>query len=61
MPQSKNIIDIASIATPCTLEENDLIKKILVKNNFEVNFFNENKVSINQPQNHHFARIESSP
>jgi muramoyltetrapeptide carboxypeptidase len=58
MPQSKNIIDIASIATPCTLEENDLIKKILIKNNFEVNFFNENKVSINQPQNHHFASIE---
>jgi hypothetical protein len=42
MSQSKNIVDIASIATPCTFEENDLIKKILVKNNFEVNFFNEN-------------------
>ena len=38
MNQYKNIIDIASIATPCTFEENDLIKKILIKNNLEVNF-----------------------
>lgn len=59
MNQYKNIIDIASIATPCTFEENDLIKKILVKNNFEVNFFNENKVSINEPQNNHFASIDA--
>ena len=59
MHQNKNIIDIASIATPCTFEENDLIKKILVKNNFEVSFFNEDNVSINQPQNHYFASIHA--
>ena len=58
MSQPKNIIDIASVATPCTFEENDLIKKILVKNNFEVNFFNENKVSINETQNQHYASID---
>ena len=59
MDKNKNIIEIASIATPCTFEENDLIKKILIKNNFEINFFNENNVSIKESQNHHFASIDA--
>jgi len=59
MHNYKNIIEIASVATPCTFEENNLIEKIINKNGYEVNFFNKKNVLINESQNHHFASVDS--
>lgn len=51
----KNIIDIVSFATPCSFEQNHLIKDLLQKNGFEYNFFNEEKVSVKEVSDNFFA------
>jgi len=59
MPTEKIIIDIISVATPCLVEDNKKIKKLLEKNNLEWNFFNENLVSIKEVSNDFFANCSA--
>jgi muramoyltetrapeptide carboxypeptidase len=52
---NKNIIDIVSIATSCSIHDVELVKKELKSQQINFNFFNEENVVLNYEPNDHFA------
>lgn len=59
MEQFNNNIDIISTSTACSFNDNEEIKKILIKKNFNPNFFNQKNVSHEFLSDNFFANCDA--